>query len=409
MTEPVSILIPSYDNVEQLRACLQSIINSGSAYPVDIIVINNGKAPLDQMFKGWPIKIINPGENLGWEGGLKEGLKHTTSKYVMFANDDIFIPRSSFHWLQNMTRLLESRPDVGAVGPSSNVVMGPQNIFLQPYNQMFQVQFLIGFCVLFRRSALDDIGGIDDTLPGGDDIDYSIRLRLKKWKMAVLNDVFVYHHGFQTGIRLHGDHTKPNGWNSQEMTERTNAALIKKHGFLNWWETMTPQSHPGEESVEKDKEGEAIKELVSGETVELGCGATKTVPDALGVDRVPKGEVIPWMQEAISVADVVADVSEPLPFEDGQFDTLIARHVLEHCLDTITILKEWARIVKAGGKLLIAVPNQKLQDSITLNPEHLHAFTPGSLRILGEASGLIYKETIDPDNAHSFIINFEKA
>lgn len=406
MTQPVSIVIPTLDNPDQLRACLQSMINSSAAYPVDIIVINNGKAPLDQMFKTWPIKIINPGKNLGWEGGLKKGLKRTTSKYVMFANDDIFIPRSSFHWLQNMTRLLENRPDVGAVGPSSNVVMGPQNIFLAPYNQMFQVQFLIGFCILFRRSALDDIGGIDDTLPGGDDIDYSIRLRLKNWKMVVQNDVFVYHHGFQTGIRLHGDHTKPNGWNSQEMTERTNAALIKKHGFLNWWETMTPQGNS--ESEITDQEGDAIQKLVSGKTVELGCGAVKTVPEAIGVDRVPKGEVIPWMQEAKSVADVVADVSEPLPFKNGEFDTLIARHVLEHCLDIVTILKEWKRIVKTGGRLLIAVPNQKLQDSITLNPEHLHAFTPESLRVLGEASGLIYKKTIDPNNAHSFIIYFEK-
>lgn len=410
MPEPVSIIIPTYDNVEQLNACVASIVNYNYVYPVDVIIVNNGQAPLEEMFKTWPdVRVITSGKNLGWEGGLKEGLKHTTSKYVCFANDDIYIPRASSTWLRNMVRAMEFYPEFGAIGPASNVVMGPQNIFSEPHSQGFRATFLIGFCVLFRRSALDDIGGVDDALPGGDDLDYSIRLRLKGWQMACLKDVFVYHHGFQTGNRVHGDHTKVNGWNSPQMTERTNTALIKKHGFMAWWETLTPQPIDPKEQQHGDTEGDKVRAFVKGDKVaDLGCGARKTVEPSVGVDRVPGGQVIPWLSGSISVADVVADVDKPLPFEDETFDTVIARHIIEHCLDTIAVLKEWSRILKAGGRLIISTPDERIHDGIPLNPEHVHAFTPESLTHFGEAVGLKVVGVADHYNGISFTLCFEK-
>lgn len=241
--ETVSIIIPTYDNPDQLGACVRSILAHYDVFPVHIIIVNNGSAPLADTFAETPhVTVITTGKNLGWEGGLKEGLTHTETTYVMFANDDIFIPFASSTWLKDMVGLLEIYEDVGAVGPSSNVVMGPQNIFHGPPVALFETQFLIGFCVLFRRKTLDEIGGVDDSLPGGDDLDYSIRLRQKGFRMLVSNKTFVYHHGFQTGTKVHGGPDQAGGWNSPQMTERTNTALIKKHGFLAWWETMTPQS-----------------------------------------------------------------------------------------------------------------------------------------------------------------------
>ena len=75
------------------------------------------------------VKVINVGKNLGWTGGLEEGLKHSTSKYVMFANDDIYIPLSSYMWLSQMTRHLEVWPGIAAIGPATNCAMASQNIW----------------------------------------------------------------------------------------------------------------------------------------------------------------------------------------------------------------------------------------------------------------------------------------
>lgn len=57
--------------------------------------------------------------------------------------------------------------------------------------------------------------------------------------------------------------------------------------------------------------------------------------------------------------DVVADISEPLPFEDGSADMLYAAHILEHFpTDAVPgLLADWRRVLKDGGELLVAVPD----------------------------------------------------
>ena len=56
--------------------------------------------------------------------------------------------------------------------------------------------------------------------------------------------------------------------------------------------------------------------------------------------------------------DIAADVTEPLPFENHYADEVHAYHVLEHIYrwQTEKVLKEWIRVLKPGGLLVIEVP-----------------------------------------------------
>lgn len=56
--------------------------------------------------------------------------------------------------------------------------------------------------------------------------------------------------------------------------------------------------------------------------------------------------------------DIVADARQ-IPEPDGKYDVIYASHVLEHFgfKWTVNILKEWIRVLKVGGKLVITVPN----------------------------------------------------
>lgn len=60
--------------------------------------------------------------------------------------------------------------------------------------------------------------------------------------------------------------------------------------------------------------------------------------------------------------DVVADLSDPLPFADGEVDLIYAAHVLEHFpTDTVPrLLADWRRVLRPGGLLLVAVPDLEL-------------------------------------------------
>lgn len=408
----VDVIIPTLNNIDQLMACVCSVCcHTQSRGIMRVIVVNNGDPEAEKAIqKHQLIRFFNAGKNLGWEGGLKYGLERSTSEFVMFLNDDTYIPYSSSLWLLRMLNEFRD-PKVGMVGPSSNVVAGKQNIFLNAFSgpHTFEVPFLIGFCVLVRRSALDAVGGIDDTLPGGDDFDLSIRMRKAGYRLICAMDAFVYHHGFQTGVRMFGGPDKPGGWNSTEMQERTNNALIRKHGFKTFMESHTGAAISADTTQpSREEEGDVVKQYVKpGIVVELGCGATKTVPDSIGVDIIAKGYEIPTLEHAASVADVQADVTKRLPFESGYADTVIARHILEHTIDPLTVLREWARILKPDGCLIIAVPDENIGMSIPLNPQHKHAFVPESLRVLAEAAGL--RETFMRNNYNgvSFVAVFE--
>lgn len=228
----IDVLIPTYDNERQLKMAINSIYQSVMNDVVWVTIINNHQEKEVGLsgVAGIVTKVANPKMNLGWEGGLAIGLQLTKSDLVVFSNDDILVPLSSRDLLTEMAKEFDDKT-VGAVGPSSNCVMGYQSIFGPPLDvARFDVPFLIGFFVMVRRSALEQCGGVDTKLPGGDDIDLSVRLRQAGYRLVCRKDLFVYHHGFQTGVRLHGDHTKPFGWNSPEMTDRTWKALHAKHG-----------------------------------------------------------------------------------------------------------------------------------------------------------------------------------
>lgn len=57
--------------------------------------------------------------------------------------------------------------------------------------------------------------------------------------------------------------------------------------------------------------------------------------------------------------DADVDISKPLPYADNSIDYIFAEHVCEHLTtpDVVRFFTEARRILKAGGKLRIAVPS----------------------------------------------------
>lgn len=403
-----TIIIPSFDNYEYLSGALNSLLrNQGTPGMMRIIVVNNGHPKSCDWIEHKQVEVIQAGKNLGWEGGIAEGLKYTTSEFVCFFNDDAYIPPCSRLWLNKLLDHFKN-PKVGAVGPSSNVVMGSQNIFVDTGQvTVFPVTYLIGFCVVVRREAFDKVGGMDMDLPSGDDLDWSIRLRDAGYSLLVDREVFVYHHGFKTGTRVMGDHQTSGGWNSYEMQERTNHALIKKHGLKKWFETVRGGVPSSDTFQSVDTEGDLIRSKIIPQDkviLDLGVGNKKTVEGSIGIDRVPQGKVIDTLDGvSISQADIISDVTKPLPVEDGSVDTIIARHVLEHVIDPIPVLANWISKLKVGGRLILAVPNQEWHNTIPMNSEHVVAYTPESLTHLLQVFGLKIESVEDPKNYIGFV------
>lgn len=89
----------------------------------------------------------------------------------------------------------------------------------------------------------------------------------------------------------------------------------------------------------------------------LGCGSDIR-PDYLNVDIFPYDASVK-----------IVDVEKPLPFEDNQFEEILAQDILEHVTDLCSVMKELARVLKPNGRLVIRVPHFTFRN-VHIDPTH---------------------------------------
>lgn len=110
----------------------------------------------------------------------------------------------------------------------------------------------------------------------------------------------------------------------------------------------------------------------------LGCGKSP-LPTSKG-----------WVnldQSALPGVDVVADLgkcsTEKLPFDDDTFDELYGSHVIEHIVDTLSLMQELHRVSKNGAKLLFKCPYGSSDDAWE-NPTHVRPYFLHSFGYFGQ-------------------------
>lgn len=224
----VTLGVVTYNSPDVVRTMLLSLW-AHSRFEGTVVLVNNGEElPRDviELVKG---NVLVPGRNVGWEGGVNLALAECRTRLFCMANDDLlFVPDPGFWW--KLAEWLES-PEIVASAPSSNYVSGAQNAFATQFGpHPYLAPYLIGMLALYKSRELRDLGGVDEGLPGGDDIDLSIRARAAGFGLVAERRAYVHHVGSVTGRRERPD------WDSRAHQMRTVNALVRKHGLARWWE-----------------------------------------------------------------------------------------------------------------------------------------------------------------------------
>jgi SAM-dependent methyltransferase len=102
--------------------------------------------------------------------------------------------------------------------------------------------------------------------------------------------------------------------------------------------------------------------------VDIGCGAVKQLPGAVGVDAVAQPGV-----------DVVADLDAGLPFESASVDRVFAIHVLEHVADLLAVMRELHRILRPEGVLHVLAPDWRHVNAVA-DPTHVRQLDARTFR-----------------------------
>ncbi len=115
--------------------------------------------------------------------------------------------------------------------------------------------------------------------------------------------------------------------------------------------------------------GEALaSQLVAdGPILEVGCGTGGLLVAAArrgitieGVDIASRWLVVARRRlddHGLSVP-LTAASADRLPWPDASFATVVADSVIEHCDDPSEALKEWRRVIRPGGRLVLWSPNR---------------------------------------------------
>lgn len=142
-----------------------------------------------------------------------------------------------------------------------------------------------------------------------------------------------------------------------------------------------------------------IKDTIGQSVCDIGCGTgilldyiRKARPE---LTRLTGVDFAIDDAESLDGIEYVAAKIEKLPFKDGEFDTVICTHVIEHVLDYRAAIKELRRITKK--RLIIVVPRER-EYRYTFNPHfNFFPYTHAFLRAMQPVPQDYYCEDIKRD------------
>lgn len=267
----VDIIIPTYNNAEWTIKCITSIRKHTDDYPYRIVWVDNGSEKEEiesvrSVIANMPhVQILN-NKNLGFVKAANQGLRYgANGDYVVIMNNDTIVTKG---WLSRMVLIMERDENIALVGPMTENASGNErswqsisalkdqmrvnsvlkNTFgdfpdFNRYNsidefaeELYKMQgmkyvvnktMLAFFCTLFRVSAINKVGLLDEDFGVGlgDDDEYCFRLRKAGYYFALAKGVFVFHNHRTTFNKLYGKE----GY--KQMQKENMAILRKKTGL----------------------------------------------------------------------------------------------------------------------------------------------------------------------------------
>ncbi|MGZ5056518.1 MAG: glycosyltransferase, partial [Methylobacter sp.] len=213
----VEIIIPTHNNLDGLKTCINGIL-TGTDYPlVKISVIANRCSSTEmQAYLGYladdcQINLIIDDRPFNWAALNNLAASRSNADLLLFMNDDVEIQKSP-DWLSLMNRYFEL-DRIGIVGATlfyandelqhngihTDRVWGADNIHsLGAYGEFSvtrNVSAVTGACLLVSRHVYNEVGGFDERFAVNyNDVDFCLAARRAGYRIVQAAEVKLVHH-----------------------------------------------------------------------------------------------------------------------------------------------------------------------------------------------------------------------
>ena len=247
-----SIIILTFNQLEYTKMCVKSLCKH-TPETHEIIFVDNGSTDgtvkwltrLTQENENY--KLIENKKNLGFAKGSNQGIEASQGEFILLLNNDVVVAEG---WLSGLLDCLQHAPDAGIVGPMTNNISGPQQInddsyrsvnFIDRYAEQFRGQHrhrriplrrIVGYCMLFKRVLVEQIGMLDETFGTGnfEDDDICLRAALAGYKNYIAGDVFIHHYGSRSFNGNKIDYSASISGNRKIIEKKWELSLLSPEG-----------------------------------------------------------------------------------------------------------------------------------------------------------------------------------
>jgi len=179
-----SIIILTNNQHEYTKKCVKSL-QMHTPEDHEIIFVDNGSTDgtipwlRKLVAENKHYRLIENREHVGFAKGCNQGIEESQGECILLLSNDVVVAEG---WLSGLLDCLKHAPSAGIIGPMTNDIRGPQRVISEEYTSVdsldkFSAQFrekhrhrriafrgIAGFCMLFRRSLIEEIGKLDESL-----------------------------------------------------------------------------------------------------------------------------------------------------------------------------------------------------------------------------------------------------
>jgi len=221
----LSVVIVSWNTRALTEACLAAVCAAADGLRTETIIVDNASTDGTAeaiVAGGAAIRLIANSDNAGFARANNQAIAQCTGRYVLLLNSDTVACSGA---LSALVRFMDAHPEAGAAGPylentdgslqpSCHPVLTPWRefwrlLFLERFvplatypmhrwgtSEPREVEVIKGACLLLRRSALDQVGLLDERyFMYSEEMDLCYRLARAGWKLFWVPEAHVVHHG----------------------------------------------------------------------------------------------------------------------------------------------------------------------------------------------------------------------